>query len=320
MRVLVNLANQNVDVPQSHKGSQKRQYIERRHVRSGIGTGDHLKLGYQAFVYGGAGPGFAEQNQESYNHIAANLAWSRTLATLQEGFGKSSDLETQWDEIQESINIAFTPLYFSSNIWDPLASYVREGVPSITYTPTLQGAIGRQAIHDFYEKSFVLGKPDNMQMRLLSRTIGADRVVDEIYVHFKHTQHMPWILPDIPPTWKEVHVIIINIVSLRGGLLYSENIYWDQASVLLQVGLLDPTLIAEGHKGVERLPINGSNSAKQILVNDREKSRYIGDSSQHRGPKNEPGAVVHRPFSTDATRPENHTGNNQERDNQNHGS
>lgn len=84
---------------------------------------------------------------------------------------------------------------------------------------------------------------------------------------FKHSQHMPWILPGIPPTNKQVVVTIVSIVCIRGGKLYSEHVYWDQASVLLQVGLLDPKLVPEKLRGqgVHRLPIVGREAAMRIL-------------------------------------------------------
>jgi hypothetical protein len=104
-------------------------------------------------------------------------------------------------------------------------------------------------------------------MRLLSRTIGADRVVDELYISFKHSQDMPWILPGIPVTNKDVEVIVVSIVCVRGGKLYHEHVYWDQAAVLVQVGLLDPKLVPEEmeDKGVSRLPVVGREAARRIL-------------------------------------------------------
>ncbi|KAL4889419.1 hypothetical protein BDV59DRAFT_210344 [Aspergillus ambiguus] len=261
MRVLVHLANQDVDIFQDLQGAKGHKNIERKHFRSGIGVGDFLPLQYRAFLYSAAVPGFAEKSRRCYEYLAANLAWSRTLALLQDELGKRGNLEDKWDQIQEN-------RYFSSNMRDPLASYVRNGTPSITYTPTLEGAAGREALRRFYATSFPQGKPPSMQMRLLSRTIGADRVVDEIYVYFKHTQDMPWILPHVPPTDKEVRIVIINIVCLRGGQLYSEHVYWDQASVLVQVGLLHPKDVGDGKLG--NVPIVGSEAARAVLANDSE--------------------------------------------------
>jgi hypothetical protein len=106
-----------------------------------------------------------------------------------------------------------------------------------------------------------------MRLTLLSRTIGADHVVDEVHVRFKHTHEMPWILPGVPPTNKRVEVLVVSIVALRGGKLYHEHVYWDQASVLLQIGLLDRKLgpVAARKTGVERLPVVGREAARRVL-------------------------------------------------------
>ena len=84
---------------------------------------------------------------------------------------------------------------------------------------------------------------------------------------FKHSQHMPWILPGIPPTNKQVEVTIVSIVCIRGGKLYSEHVYWDQASVLVQLGMLDPKLVPDRLRGegVQRLPVVGREAAMRIL-------------------------------------------------------
>ena len=106
-----------------------------------------------------------------------------------------------------------------------------------------------------------------MQLTLLSRTIGADRVVDEMHVDFKHTEEMPWILPGVPATNKRVEILVVSIVTIRGGKLYHEHVYWDQASVLLQTGLLDRKLVSEAARksGIEKLPVVGKYAARRVL-------------------------------------------------------
>jgi carboxymethylenebutenolidase len=66
---------------------------------------------------------------------------------------------------------------------------------------------------------------------------------------------MDWMLPGIPPTGRRVEVALVAIVRFRDGKVAHEHIYWDQASVLAQIGLLDP----------DRLPIAGVASAKKVL-------------------------------------------------------
>lgn len=155
-----------------------------------------------------------------------------------------------------------------SDTMEPYASHL---TPSVTYTPTMSGGIGKHALRRFYEKHFLRTLPPSMRLRLISRTVGADRVVDELHVSLEHTQEIPWMLPGVPPTNKHVEIILISIVSLRAGKLYSEHVYWDQASVLVQVGLLDPKLVPQDVQDVHRLPVVGQEAAKGILEEDLEK-------------------------------------------------
>ena len=98
--------------------------------------------------------------------------------------------------------------------------------PYVNHIPTLTGGIGYDDLKRFYRDFFIHCNPPTMKMRLLSRTIGTDRVVDEMYCTFRHTQEIPWMLPGIEPTDKEVAVAIVAIVCVRGGKLYHEHIYW----------------------------------------------------------------------------------------------
>jgi len=89
----------------------------------------------------------------------------------------------------------------------------------------------------------------------ISRTIGTDQLVDEMLAKFTHTIQMDWILPGIAPTGKRVAVAVVAIVKFRDDKLAHEHIYWDQASVLVQVGLLDPGT----------LPVVGVESARKAI-------------------------------------------------------
>lgn len=146
-----------------------------------------------------------------------------------------------------------------------MSSYTTHKSPHVTYIPTLTGGIGADELQEFYSQYF--GNPKSLKLTLVSRTIGADRIVDEIHVRFKHTQEMPWILPGVPPTQKRVQILVVSIVTLRGGRLYHEHVYWDQASVLLQIGALDLNAIPESAKklGIDKLPVVGSAAASRVL-------------------------------------------------------
>jgi hypothetical protein len=122
-------------------------------------------------------------------------------------------------------------------------------------------------------------------MRLISRTIGVDQIVDELYIQFKHTCQMPWILPGVEPTNQKVEIVVVSIVGFRAGKVWSERVYWDQASVLFQVGLLDPEEVPKEFKkkddeedGLEMLPVSGSEAARKVMdVESEEFNDMIDD-------------------------------------------
>ncbi|KAE9969557.1 hypothetical protein EG328_006800 [Venturia inaequalis] len=119
-------------------------------------------------------------------------------------------------------------------------------------------------------------KDADRTMETMVRNPCADRVVDEMLLSFEHTQEMPWMLPGVPPTNKPVEVALVSVVCIRGEKLYHEHIYWDQASVLVQIGLLDPSLIPEAFKGkVKRLPVAGKESARKVMDEDSEPSNEL---------------------------------------------
>lgn len=280
VRVLVHLAGKSVDVTTipTALGLQGKKSRKTRHINPGIGTGERLQLGYPAFTYDYAQPGFAETDLEEYDHLAADLAWTRTVQVLRKGFSRDVDLERRWEEHQEGRfsklhpfpKLTSTAKFFASNLTGTMDGYVQHKTPAVTYTSTLSGAIGAQALRRFYENHFLGRLPPSMRVRLLSRTSGPDRVVDELHVAFEHTQEIPWMLPGVPPTHRFVEIILVSIVSMREGRLYSEHTYWDQASVLVQVGLLDPKLVPSSAQGVDRLPVVGREAARRILHEDPE--------------------------------------------------
>lgn len=138
------------------------------------------------------------------------------------------------------------------------------------------GFNGRDLKHfynDFFAPTYNL-----ITTQLLSRTVGADRIVDEMRIVFDHDEEMPWILPGIPPTNKHVEIMMVSIVCVKAGRLFHEHVYWDQASVLVQVGLLDPKVVPEAmrKKGVKRLPVVGAEAAKAVL-DERGKVNELAD-------------------------------------------
>jgi carboxymethylenebutenolidase len=126
--------------------------------------------------------------------------------------------------------------------------------PHVNVVPLMIGARGREELHDFYANHFLNQIPPDMEMVAVSRTIGQGRVVDELIAHFTHSIRMDWLLPGVAPTGKHVDMPFVVIVQFEGDKLAHEHLYWDQASVLVQVGLLDRTL-----------PVRGGEIAAQVL-------------------------------------------------------
>lgn len=117
----------------------------------------------------------------------------------------------------------------------------------VNHVPVMTGGHGKEALRLFYSRDFIPAMPPDTKLTPISRTVGVDQLVDEMIFSFTHTQEMPWMLPGIAPTNRHVEIPLVAIVKFRGGKLAHEHIYWDQASVLKQVGLLsDPQLPAYG--------------------------------------------------------------------------
>lgn len=113
----------------------------------------------------------------------------------------------------------------------------------VNHVPVMTGGHGITALRRFYSKDFIPRMPADTRLMPISRTVGDDQIVDEMIFSFTHTEEMPWMLPGVPPTNRHVEIPLVAIVKFRNGKLAHEHIYWDQASVLKQIGLItDPKL------------------------------------------------------------------------------
>jgi carboxymethylenebutenolidase len=138
----------------------------------------------------------------------------------------------------------------------------------VNHIPVLTGGVGIESLREFYSKHFIPKMPPDTRLTPISRTVGEDQIVDEMIFAFTHTIEMDWMLPGIAPTGKPVEVPLVAIVKLKGDKLAHEHIYWDQASVLVQLGLLDAS----------NLPVAGAESAKKA-ANPQLPARALGASA-----------------------------------------
>jgi len=143
--------------------------------------------------------------------------------------------------------------FLTRNTEDTLATMVENAY--VNHVPVLTGGTGRDQLREFYSKLFIPQMPPDTEMIPISRTIGIDQVVDEMVVKFTHTIRMDWMLPGIAPTGKQVEIPLVAVVRFRDGKLAHEHIYWDQASVLVQLGVLD----------AGTLPVAGRETASKVL-------------------------------------------------------
>jgi carboxymethylenebutenolidase len=133
----------------------------------------------------------------------------------------------------------------------------------VNHVPVMTGGYGKDELRAFYSHDFIPRMPPDTTLTPVSRTIGSDQLVDEMIFSFTHSQEMPWMLPGVPPTHKHVEIALVAIVKFRDGKLAHEHIYWDQASVLKQIGLItDPTL-----------PVFGVETARKVLGQERNRER-----------------------------------------------
>jgi len=127
--------------------------------------------------------------------------------------------------------------------------------PYVNHIPTMTGGVGHAQLKHFYAHHFIGANPPDTKLVPISRTVGADRVVDEMLFCFTHTSEIDWMLPGLAPTGRSVEIPLVAIVQFRDGKVAHEHIYWDQASVLVQIGALDS----------RGLPVAGVATARKVV-------------------------------------------------------
>ena len=209
----------------------------------------------ESYLYPGCDHAFAAPERTSFNKPATLMAHSRSIALFRKVLGPHYDLSTLWDR--------HTELEFATrSAEETMTTMVAE--PYVNHIPTMTGGVGYRDLLRFYKNHFIPKTPQDTRLVPISRTIGADRIVDEMLFCFTHDIEIDWMLPGVKPTGKYVEIPLVAIVKFRGDKLYNEHIYWDQASVLVQIGLLK----ADG------LPVAGVETARK-LVDEKQPSNTL---------------------------------------------
>lgn len=160
--------------------------------------------------------------------------------------------------------------FATKNVHDTMETM--SGNPHVNHVPVMTGGTGTEDVIDFYSTWFIPCQPPDVELEIVSCTVGSDAIVDELIFKFTHTVDMPWMLPGIPPTGKKVEIPLVVIVGFEDGKIASEHIYWDQASVLVQVGLLDSG----------SLPVAGVETARKVLDPSLPSNGLIKNASARR--------------------------------------
>lgn len=195
---------------------------------------------------------FGRPGGEHYDAAAAELADLRTLEFFVRnlsGQGLATGQKTLSDRWDEHVKYEFA----TRDTEDTLKTMVADAY--VNHVPVLTGGVGHDQLREFYSERFIPQMPPDTSMTAVSRTIGVERVVDEMVFEFTHTIKMDWMLPGVEPTGKHVKIPLVVIVHFRDGKLAHEHIYWDQASVLVQLGLIDTA----------KLPVAGVETAEKVL-------------------------------------------------------
>jgi carboxymethylenebutenolidase len=225
----------------------------REKVRAAFAAHDYFDF----FVYRGADHAFSNPDRPAYDRISAQIARSRTIGMLRQWLGPRYDLNALWErhgDYEFAIRDADATI----------ATMVAE--PYVNHIPTLTGGIGRRELHRFYKYHFIPTLPKDTKLRPVSRTIGADSVVDELLFCCTHTEEIDWLLPGIAPTGKYLEIPTVVIIQFRGDQIAHEHIYWDSASALVQVGALDPRGLPTTGIETARKALNEKSSASNLLM------------------------------------------------------
>jgi carboxymethylenebutenolidase len=220
----------------------------RQQIHAGL---DHNPL-VTLHDYSDQGHAFGRPGGEHYDAGGAELANLRSLEFVVRNLAGNGIATAQqslsgiWDE---HVKYEFA----TRDTEDTLATMVADAY--VNHVPVLTGGVGQDQLREFYSQRFIPQMPPDTAMTPISRTIGVDRVVDEMVFEFTHTIKMDWMLPGVEPTGKHVKIPLVVIVHFREAKLAHEHIYWDQASVLAQLGLIETA----------KLPVAGVETAEKVL-------------------------------------------------------
>lgn len=188
------------------------------------------------------------------------------LATSGSGATESISMASFTTEQQTLIDVwnAHTQAEFEKKDADAAIATMTDH-PVLIHVPVGTGASGKEPLRRFYAEVFIPQMPPDIELQLLTRSVGQGRVIDEFIIEFTHTVRMDWFAPGVEPTGRRLKVPHVGIVAFEADRISSEHIYWDQATVLAQLGLITPELPILADEQADRLV--DPNAPANALIN-----------------------------------------------------
>jgi carboxymethylenebutenolidase len=125
--------------------------------------------------------------------------------------------------------------------------------PYVFIIPSGIARVSRAAVHEFYANQFLPNIPPDLEITSLSQTFGTDRIAEEMVIRFTHTIDVDWMLPGLPATGRRVEFALVGVIQFEAGKVANEHLYWDQATVLSQLGVLDHPVVGAGLESAAQL-------------------------------------------------------------------
>ncbi|MEZ5735480.1 MAG: dienelactone hydrolase family protein [Novosphingobium sp.] len=196
--------------------------------------------------YEEAGHAFFNPYREEHDRLASESALTHILEMIRPQMGPDYDLSEAWER----------HAFYEFGLRDADKTIeTMVDVPYVNHVPVMTGGTGRSELHHFYKNYFVDVHPDDYKAISVSRTVGANRLVDEMLISFTHDRLMDYVLPGIPATGRKITIAACGVITFRGNKLRHEHIYYDSASILVQAGILDPA----------EYPVTGSEQAQKVI-------------------------------------------------------
>ncbi|GMH67928.1 hypothetical protein TrST_g4172 [Triparma strigata] len=174
---------------------------------------------------------WSSNSPQPYSTLTSTTATTATTTTMTD---RSLTLVNIWEQ--------HTACEFDPNIKSVECTMdTMTSDPIVNHVPTMIGGVGYEEVENFYRQNFIFTNPD-MNIDLVSRTVGTDSLVDEMVIEFEHVSVVDWLAPSVEPSFKTIRFPLVAIVAFAGDKISSEHLYFDQAGVLLQMGVIDASV------------------------------------------------------------------------------